>query len=144
MKMITRDDAINLLREKGLKLTRQRLAILDVLMEQCEKHPGVTLIFKEARKRAPRVSLSTVYATVKEFSEIGLVKQLEFDRMENRYDVNLSDHVNLICSRCGTITDHHIPAHLEPKNISRDSGFVVTDARIEYHGYCPHCLKRQD
>lgn len=144
MKMITRDNAIGRLKEKGLKLTQQRLAILDVLVEQCEHHPGVSLIFEEARKKVPRVSLSTVYATLKEFSEIGLVKQLEFDRMENRYDGNLSDHVNLICTGCGTIADHSIPTHLEPDNISRDSGFVVTNARIEFHGYCRHCMTEQD
>ncbi len=140
----SKDDLITRLKEKGLKLTRQRLAILDVLVEHRDEHPGVTFIFEEARKTVPRVSLSTVYATLKEFSEIGLVKQLEFDRMENRYDGNLSDHVNLVCNRCGTITDHHIPAHLEPGNILGNSGFVVTDTRIEYHGYCRNCLKRPD
>ncbi|MCK7508310.1 MAG: transcriptional repressor [Desulfobacterales bacterium] len=58
-------------------------------------------IYKEARKKAKRVSLSTVYATLKDFSESGLIRQLEFDRMENRYDGNLSEHINLICKRCG-------------------------------------------
>jgi Fur family peroxide stress response transcriptional regulator len=69
---------------------------------------------------------------------------MEFDRMENRYDVDLSDHVNLICKRCGKVVDYSIPAPLEPKNIVRKSGFVVTDTRIEFHGYCRDCLKRPD
>lgn len=95
-------------------------------------------------EKKPGVSLSTVYATLKEFSESGLIRQMEFDRMENRYDVDLSDHVNLICKRCGKVVDYHIPAPLEPKNIVRKSGFVVTDTRIEFHGYCRDCLKRPD
>jgi len=144
MKMINKEDLIGQLTEKGLKLTQQRLAIIDVLVENCDRHPGVTLIFNEARKKARRISLSTVYATLKEFSENGLIKQLEFDRMENRYDGNLSDHVNLICKRCGTIVDYHIPATLEPKDIARKAGFVVTDTRMEFHGYCRNCLKRPD
>lgn len=85
-----------------------------------------------------------MYATLKEFSESGLIRQMEFDRLENRYDVDLSDHVNLICKRCGKVVDYHIPAPLEPKNIVRKSGFVVTDTRIEFHGYCRDCLKRPD
>ena len=144
MNMSVKEDLIGQLKEKGLKLTPQRLAIIDVLVENCDRHPGVTLIFIEARKKARRVSLSTVYATLKEFSENGLIKELEFDRMENRYDVDLSDHINLICKRCGTIIDYDIPAPLEPKDIARKSGFVVTDTRMELHGYCRDCLKRPD
>jgi len=139
-----KEELIARLKEKGLKITPQRLAIIDVFMEHCDRHPGVSLIFEEARKKVKHVSLSTVYATLKEFSEGGLIRQLEFDRMENRYDGNLSDHVNLICKRCGKIDDHQIPATLEPKDIARKSGFIVTDTRIEFHGYCRDCLKRPD
>ena len=140
----TKENLISQLREKGLKVTPQRLAIVDALVENRYEHPGTTLIFNEARKKAKRVSLSTVYATLKEFCENGLIRQLEFDRMENRYDVDLSDHVNLICNRCGKIFDYSIPASLEPRDIARKSGFVVTDTRLEFHGYCRDCLKRPD
>ena len=99
----TKETLISQLREKGLKVTPQRMAIVDALVENRYEHPGATLVFNEARKNAKHVSLSTVYATLKEFSENGLIRQLEFDRMENRYDVDLSDHVNLICNRCGKI-----------------------------------------
>jgi len=144
MRTNTKEDLIGQLKESGLKITPQRLAIIDALVENYLEHPGATLIFNEARKKARRVSLSTVYATLKEFSESGLIRQMEFDRMENRYDVDLSDHVNLICKRCGRVVDYSIPATLEPKNIVRKSGFVVTNTRIEFHGYCRDCLKRPD
>jgi len=140
--MISKDSLIGQLKDKGLKITPQRLAIIDALVENREAHPGATLIYEEARKKARRVSLSTVYATLKEFSENGLIRQLEFDRMENRYDVDISDHVNLICNRCGKILDYYIPASLEPRDIARKSGFVVTETRLEFHGYCRDCLKR--
>lgn len=116
MKKINKTDLIGQLKEKGLKMTPQRLAIIDALVENCDVHPGTSLIYDEARKKAPHVSLSTVYATLKEFSENGLIRQLEFDRMENRYDVDISDHVNLICNRCGKILDYSIPDSLEPRD----------------------------
>lgn len=144
MKMINKEDLIGQLREKRLKLTPQRLAIIDALVENQHRHPGANLIYEEAKKRAKKVSLSTVYATLGDFSKNGLIKQLEFDRMENRYDGNLSDHINLICKRCGTIIDYYIPATLEPSDITRKSGFVVTDTRMEFHGYCRDCLTRPD
>ena len=140
--MINKNDLIGQLREKGLKITPQRLAVIDALVENRHKHPGATLICQETRKKLKSISLSTVYATLKEFSEQGLIKALEFDRMENRYDGNLSEHINLICKRCGAISDFDLPSSIEPKDIMRKSGFVVTDTRMEYYGYCRDCLKK--
>jgi len=144
MRRSSREELIGQLKEKGFKITSQRLAIIDALLENNLAHPGATLIFKEARKKANHVSLSTVYATLKEFSENGLIRQLEFDRMENRYDGNLSDHINLICKRCGKILDCDIPTPFEPKDITHKDGFIITDTRIECHGYCHDCLKRPE
>jgi Fur family transcriptional regulator, peroxide stress response regulator len=140
--MISKNDLIGQLREKGLKITPQRLAIIDALVENRHVHPGATLIYEQARKKSGRISLSTVYATLKEFSEHGLIKALEFDRMENRFDGNLSEHINLVCRKCGAISDFDLPCSIEPKDIMRKSGFVVTDVRIEYYGYCRDCLKK--
>jgi Fe2+ or Zn2+ uptake regulation protein len=140
--MINKEDLISQLREKGLKVTSQRLAVIDALVKSRKLHPGASLIYKEARKKTKSVSLSTVYATLKEFSENGLIKSLEFDRMENRYDANLSEHINLICKRCGAIIDYDLPTTVEPRDIVKKSGFVVTEARMEYYGYCRDCLKR--
>ncbi|MGV8057591.1 MAG: Fur family transcriptional regulator [Smithellaceae bacterium] len=142
--MIDKENLIRQLKEKGLKITPQRLAIVDALVENSTMHPSATLIFNEARKKAKRVSLSTVYATLKELSVSGLIKALEFDRMENRYDADLSEHLNLICKRCGAIFDFNLPAIIEPKDIARKTGFIVTDTRMEYYGYCSDCLKRPD
>jgi Fe2+ or Zn2+ uptake regulation protein len=140
--MINKNDIIGQLREKGLKITPQRLAIIDALVENRHVHPGATLIYEQARKKSGRISLSTVYATLKEFSEHGLIKALEFDRMENRFDGNLSEHINLVCRKCGAISDFDLPSSIEPKDIMRKSGFVVTDTRMEYYGYCRECLKK--
>jgi Fe2+ or Zn2+ uptake regulation protein len=140
MKMITKEGFIRQLREKRFKITPQRLAIVDVLIENRHLHPGANMIYKEVRKRTKSVSLSTVYATLADFSRQGLIKSLEFDRMENRYDVNLQEHVNLVCRQCGKIEDYRIPPSVEPKDVARKSGFMVTDARMEYYGYCRDCL----
>ena len=142
MKIIDKEDLVYKLREKGLKITPQRLAIIDALVENSHLHPGANLIYNEARKKAKNVSLSTVYAALHELSASGLIRSLEFDRMENRYDGNLSEHINLICRRCGAIIDYNLPTTMEPKDIARKTGFVVTDARIECYGYCRDCLKR--
>ncbi len=140
MKPITKDGLIRQIRAKGFKITPQRLAIVDALIENGHLHPGANLIYEQARKKAKSVSLSTVYATLAYFSRQGLIKSLEFDRMENRYDVDLREHVNLVCRQCGKIEDYSIPPSVEPKDVARKSGFMVTDARMEYYGHCRDCL----
>jgi Fur family transcriptional regulator, peroxide stress response regulator len=140
--MLNKNEFIGLLKEKGLKITPQRLSVIETLMENRYEHPGATLVYREARKKLHSISLSTVYATLKEFSESGLIRALEFDRMENRYDLDLSEHINLVCKQCSSISDFALPCSMESKDIMRKSGFLITDARMEYHGYCRNCLKK--
>ena len=139
MKKITREAFIGKLKELGLKITSQRLAVVDVLVEKGHLHPGANLIREEARKKAKKISLSTVYATLGELSKHGLIKNLEFDRLENRFEVNPEEHINLVCKLCGKIMDYNIPPTIEPKDIAREAGFIVTNARMEYYGYCRDC-----
>jgi Fur family peroxide stress response transcriptional regulator len=140
MKSITKDRLIRQLKEKGFKITPQRRAIVETLVDNRQLHPGAHLIFEGAKKKTKSLSLSTVYATLGELSQLGLIKSLEFDRMDNRYEGNLEEHVNLICRRCGKIEDYHIPSFIEPKDIARKAGFQVMDARMEYYGYCRDCV----
>lgn len=140
--MLTRDSIIRALREQGLKVTPQRLAIGDVLVEREEAHPGAGLIWREAKKRVTGLSLSTVYATLNELAKHGVIKQLQFDRMENRYECNLEKHVNLICEKCKKIMDYAAPVSIEPKEISKKTGFEMTDVRLECYGLCEKCRKK--
>lgn len=140
MKSITKEGLVRQLREKGFKITPQRRAIVEALVENRKLHPGAHLIFEEARKKTKSLSLSTVYATMGEFFQQGLVKSLEFDRMDNRYEGNLDEHVNLICKRCGKIEDYALPALIEPEEIAGKTGFRVMDARMEYYGFCRDCV----
>jgi Fur family peroxide stress response transcriptional regulator len=140
---MTRQVMVEKLRDKGLKITPQRLAIIDVLVEKQPLHPSAAQIYSEGRKKNRGLSLSTVYATLGELSRHGLIKTLEFDQMENRYEMNLEDHVNLICERCGTIIDYHAPVTVNHRELTAATGFRVLNARMEYYGYCRDCLEHR-
>ncbi len=134
---------LQILRERRLKLTPQRLAIVDALIKHFSFHPGAGLIFREAKKRTKSLSLSTVYATLNEFSEIGIIKILEFDKMENRCEVNMASHFNLICKRCGKITDYSPSLAINLEEVAKKTRFRVTDTRLEFYGYCDECRKNR-
>lgn len=138
---MTSEEMIERLREMGLKLTPQRLAIIDALVALKLLHPGAPLVYREARKKISGLSLSTVYATLNDFSRYGLIRTLEFDQMENRYEMNLEEHVNLICSRCGRIVDCLCRPTVNQQELAAKAGFRVFTSRIEYYGLCRDCLK---
>ena len=141
MSKITKESIIKQLRERGLKVTPQRLAIIEVLIAQMDIHPGAWLIYTEAKKKKKSLSLSTTYATLNELSRHGIIKTLQFDRMENRYDGNLEEHINLICERCKKILDYKVPIAVDQRELAKKTGFSITDTRLEYYGYCKECRK---
>jgi Fe2+ or Zn2+ uptake regulation protein len=133
---------IKKMREKGLKLTPQRLAVVDVLVEKNPLHPSARSIYNAAKRRTKGLSLSTVYFTLNELSKHGIIKTLEFDKMENRYEGNVTDHINLVCKECHGITDFKIPIVIDSREVTRKTRFWVTDTRLEYYGYCHKCRKK--
>lgn len=139
--MKSHEAIIQILKEKGLKLTSQRLAVIDVLVRKGHLHPGASFIYKEAKKKCPSLSLSSVYANINELFRYGIIKSLEFDGKENRCEGNLEEHINLICEHCGKITDFEVPVALNQKEIAKKTGFLITNNRLEYYGYCGECTK---
>ena len=139
MTKMTKASIIERLKENGLKITPQRLAIIDVLVEHGHLHPGARLVYEEAKKKKKSLSLSTAYATLNELSRRDIIKTLQFDRMENRYEGNLEEHVNLICVRCKKILDYKTPFAVDRQGVAKKTGFSITDARLEYYGLCREC-----
>ena len=139
MTRATKESIARQVKAKGLKLTPQRLAIIEVLVEKRDFHPGARSVYKEAKKRKKSLSLSTTYATLNELSRLGIIKTLQFDAMENRYEGNLEEHLNLVCERCGRILDYKVPPLANRQEITKRTGFSVTDTRLEYYGYCRDC-----
>jgi Fur family peroxide stress response transcriptional regulator len=137
-----KESIIAQLKERGLKVTPQRMAIIEVLIEQRNLHPGARLVYEEAKKKKKSLSLSTAYATLNELSRHGIIKTLQFDRMENRYEGNLEEHLNLICERCKKILDYRVPIAVDQREIAKKTGFSVTDTRLEYYGLCRECKKQ--
>jgi len=130
------------LREKGFRLTPQRLEIIKFL--SCNRsHPGAMDIFRRVKKKVPQISISTVYYTIDMLKKVKLIQELEFYDSDNRYDVNLSDHINLVCRRCGKIEDFMEPLPFSSRIIEKKTGFQSVGMRFEYYGYCKDCRAKR-
>ena len=131
------------LREKGYKLTPQRLEIIKLLSHD-RSHPGAMDILQKVRQRMPQISMSTVYYTLDMLKKEGLIRELEFYEKDNRYDITVSDHINLICKKCGKIEDFTEALPFSFKMIEEQTGFRPEGTRFEYYGICRNCAGLKD
>ncbi|MDX2008978.1 MAG: transcriptional repressor [Myxococcaceae bacterium] len=132
--------------EKGLKSTRQRNLILDTFF-QLDGHFSVEQLWGKVRELDPRVSVATVYRTMKLLAESGLAHAQNFGDGQTRYEpaIGREHHDHLICTRCGTIVEFEndrIEAMQEA--VARKHGFRVTSHKMELYGLCRACQKAVD
>jgi Fur family peroxide stress response transcriptional regulator len=135
------ESIVDTMRGKGFRITPQRVAIVEYVMNT-DSHPSAEEIYKLIRKKYPMVSLATVYKTLELLGEIGAVRELNFADGA-RYDANISKHVNVVCMRCGKIedVDEESLAALESK-IAKRSKYQIHSARFELYGYCNECKSK--
>ena len=131
---------IESLRKKGYKLTAQRLEIISLLARDMT-HPGAMNILKKVREKKPQISISTVYYTLDMLKKEGLIHEIEFYDRDNRYDVNVSNHINLICKKCGKIKDFPCDVPFSSEMVKKKTGFQPVGMRFEYYGYCKECRR---
>jgi Fur family transcriptional regulator, peroxide stress response regulator len=85
--------------------------------------------------------MSTVYYTLDMMKKEGLIRELEYYDMENRYEINVSDHINLVCTRCRKITDFTGNVPSLSKAVEKETGFKSASMRFEYYGICRNCAE---
>ena len=136
------EELANGLRQSGLRMTHQRLAICRALVTS-DTHPTAVQLYTQLRAEFPTLSLATVYSTLNTLSSLGLVYELgNAGDGQKHYDPITTPHANLICSQCHQISDLDDSA-LESvsQRVARRSGYQIQGARIVYYGICPACQK---
>ena len=129
---------ISTLQDKGNRLTPQRREIIRLLSRDMS-HPGAMEILRKVRKIVPRISMSTVYYTLDMLKKEGLIRELEYYDTDNRYDINVSDHINLVCTKCRKINDFTGVLPSFSKVVEKETGFKPARMRFEYYGICRKC-----
>lgn len=97
-----------MLKEGGLKVTPQRMVILQYLANTPE-HPGIDAIYEGVRSQLPALSLATIYKTLDTLHAAHLVHRVMTDDGKSRYDANTAPHSHLYCTQTGSIVDIHDP-----------------------------------
>lgn len=132
------------LRESGYKLTTQRKAILNVLIECEDDHLSCDEIYGIVSDDYPDLGIATVYRTLQLFEKLEIVYRLNFDDGCSRYEL-VSDakghqHHHLICLGCGKVIEVKLDLldSLE-EEIEEEENFTIVDHNVKFYGYCSDC-----
>ncbi len=140
--MTTQEELSVRLRELGIRLTPQRLAIAEVVVNSGD-HPSVKDVFERVKVFFPYVTLATIYSTLDVLERAAIVRQLPFQH-QSRYDANLEPHANLVCISCGTVADAEVGQSMVAdlqQLLESQSEFEVAANRVDFYGWCSSCSK---
>ena len=138
------------LKEKGLKVTQQRLLLFEIFAENKDRHLSVDDVYELVREEHPEIGLATVYRTVQLLREIQLLDRIILDdgcvRYEIRYTTNGDvhhHHHHLICRSCGKVLSFRkdLLDTLEDR-IEQETGFHVLDHELKFYGQCKECARQ--
>jgi Fe2+ or Zn2+ uptake regulation protein len=129
------------LRRDGRRVTDQRRLILEAV-RATHTHPTAEWVYRQVRRRLPRISLGTVYRNLRLLVEEGLIQELDSGGY-GRYDGNTTRHHHFTCRGCGQIIDLALPVDraLDHRAASR-TGLEISHHRIEFYGRCAACRAR--
>ncbi|WP_294350894.1 Fur family transcriptional regulator [uncultured Clostridium sp.] len=137
------------LKKEGYKLTPQRRAIVDTIVDNEGKHLTAEEIYDEVKKVCPEIGLATVYRTILLLEKVGVVSRLYLNDGCSRYELVHSDethrHHHLICEVCNKIieVEDDLLDNLEG-SIEKDYGFKILDHVVKFYGVCSDCQKKLD
>ena len=120
----------------GKRLTPERELLLRII--DGNAHLDAAEIYRRARSENPHIGLATVYRTLHLLRDLGMVRSIGLWEDHRHYEIRREDHVHLICSRCGKVTE--IPSPDPLRRLGEAEGFEIHQTRFEAIGYCADCL----
>lgn len=144
---VDREAFKGLLRDRGLKVTRQRLMVLEAIALRPEEHLTAEEIFEYVKVDCPDIGLATVYRTIQLLNELHLIDRINFDDGFVRYEMGTVSereqkhrHHHLICMKCGKVISFRddLLEELEEK-ITATTGFSIVNHEVKLYGICKEC-----
>ncbi len=132
------------LKQSGQRVTSQRALILKIIQEG-GGHLDADGIYRQAKAVQPRISLSTVYRTLKALKRPGLIEELHLDDSHHHYEIKPSlKHHHLVCLGCGKVLEFQYPFDRSIKRrVPEARDFKIVGAEVRLTGYCASCQNNQ-
>ncbi|WP_094603341.1 Ferric uptake regulation protein [Sporomusa silvacetica DSM 10669] len=136
-------------KDRDYKLTPQRQFILQVFINNRDKHLSAEDVHNIVRQQANDIGLATVYRTLELLSELEILQKIDFGDGRSRYEINETNsphhHHHLICLTCGRVIEFADDLMEDLENIiAKSSNFTIVDHQVKFYGYCQECRKKRD
>ena len=136
--------ALQTLSEAGLRNTTQRALIISAIREG-KGHLDAYEVYRRIQTKQPRLSLSTVYRTIRALKKAGVVDEVHFDEEHHHYEMKpATEHHHLVCLGCGRVIEFKYPLALLVKaNVPEAREFEIVGSEVRMTGYCPTCSRNR-
>jgi Fe2+ or Zn2+ uptake regulation protein len=133
-----------LLKERNLRMTRQRQVILEEL-RATDQHPSADDLYGRVKRKLPRISLGTVYRNLEILTELGEIQTIAVAGNLKRFDGIANTHYHMRCLRCDRLVDAPIEVmdSLE-RALQEKTEFRILNHQVEFVGICPACQSHSD
>lgn len=139
-----------IIRSMNLKVTDQRLLILDSLFhshkKSGERHVTAQELFEKVVNRDGSLGFATVYRFLRELADHGIVTEVRMGGQSSRYELTpIEHHDHLTCSKCGLICEfENDKIEKLQMQVAAHFGFQLTGHVLELYGVCPKCQKKSN
>jgi Fur family ferric uptake transcriptional regulator len=142
-KYMCAEDMQGSLKSRGVRLTRQRRVLFD-LIDKSGRHLDAEQLYELAKQQDPKINRVTVYRTLKMLKQGQLVDELDlmhYEGDQHYYETRSKrEHAHVVCLRCGKVEEFYGgPLQRLRKQIETHFGFQILVARTEIGGYCSNC-----
>lgn len=132
------------LSSKGLKESSQRFKILEIFLNT-ERHLSADELYRLVREKHPEIGFTTVYRSLKLFTDSGLAREVDFADGRVRYEHNFAHkhHDHLVCIKCGSFFEVVDPKIEKLQDaLTRKEGFIPIKHKLDIFGICRKCRKK--
>ncbi len=138
-----KDRLKNFIEKKGLRNSRQRMAILEIISDM-DDHFSIDELYQKTKSIYPQIGYATIYRTVNLFVDAGILHRRNFHNDSPIYEIILQQdhHDHIICLGCGKIIEFNNERMERIQNyIAKQFNFEPKFHRFEMYGYCEKCKK---
>lgn len=122
--------------------TRQREVVLAIVRSTMD-HPTAEWVYRQARRRLPRISLGTIYRNLKSLADEGLIREIHAGGDSARFDGNTGRHYHIRCVACGRVNDLPLSVDTQVEDQAAQAmNYRVLGHQLEVLGVCPLCQGR--
>ena len=127
----------NLLRNSNIKVTPQRLAIVEELNGHV--HMSIEELYKAIKKKFPSISLATVYKNINAMMDQGFIQEVKVPGQKSKYELTKAPHSHIVCENCGKVEDIALDLEKVTRNAANITRYEIRDKALILSGLCPAC-----